>query len=167
MKLESQFTILGAFFVLSLFLSNCDNVSSPANGEGKNDLNIPMESQHYDLTDNTTDAIIEVKFINKSGGNVYYLAPSFFVTLQQMDDEEWKDQGPWYFIAAGGQRVHTLAPGDTLDTIDLDLRDVVANWDLIRSSSLYRIHFKIYEDEDLEELIPVTDRVSDPFTVIL
>ena len=93
--------------------------------------------------------------------------PPYIITLQKMTGIEWKDRGAWYAIIQGGYQVKTLAPGDTLSMIRLDLQFAASNMDLIDSSGLYRFHFKLYKKENLDELIPETDRVSDPFEVIL
>ncbi len=165
---KSKFTIIGSLLALGIFLSGCNNMTMPALGEGEFDTEIPLESNRYDLRNNTTDGVIEVKFINRSDVNLYFLAPGG-ITLQKWNGKEWKDRGRWYRVPAVVPRVHTLAPGDTLgsESFILDLRNVTSNMDIISSSGLYRIHFEIYRDEDVEELIPEADRVSDPFEVIL
>ncbi len=163
MKTGNAWTIIGLLLVSGLFLSNCENAIFPAMGEGEFDTDIPLEQHRYDLRTSAADAVIEVKFINRSDENLYIkTGPVLFAILQKLDGNRWKDRGIWYKVLMGGPVIRvTLEPGEVLSLPELDLRD----W--IQSSGYYRIHFTVYRDEDFEELIPEADRVSDPFEVIL
>lgn len=169
MKTRNAWTIIGLLFISGLFLSNCENAIFPAMGEGEYDTDIPLEQHRYDLRTSATDAVIEVKFINRSDENLYIKAgPVFSTTLQKLDGNRWKDRGIWYKVLMGGPVIRvTLEPGEVLSLPELDLRDIAINTDIIRKSGYYRIHVTVYRDEDFEELIPEADRVSDPFEVIL
>ena len=169
MKACNAWPIIGLLLVPGLFLSNFENAIFPAMGEGEYDTDIPLEQHRYDLRTSATDAVIEVKFINRSDENLYIKAgPVFSTTLQKLDGNRWKDLRAWYRVVTGGPIIRViLEPGEMLSLPELDLRDIAINTDIIRKSGYYRIHVNVYRDEDFEELIPEADRVSDPFEVIL
>ncbi|MCC5904674.1 MAG: hypothetical protein JJU13_00580 [Balneolaceae bacterium] len=163
LKTRNVLMIISLLFIPGMFLSNCEKVIFPAMGEGELDTDIPLENHRYNLRTSATDSVIEVKFINRSDENLYYKAgPMPSATVQKLEGNRWKDLGIWYRIVTGGPIIRvTLKPGEMMSLPELDLRNS------IHSSGYYRIHFSVYREADYEELIPETDRVSDPFVVIL
>ncbi len=55
--------------------------------------NIPMEIQHYDLADNTTDAVIEINLINNSKENFWFLRSSLHFSRWTVSNGRIEDYG--------------------------------------------------------------------------
>ncbi len=132
--------------------------------DGAFDTHIPLERQHFDLTDDAESGIIQPQFVNQSEIELFYQAPSLYlVRLEKWTGGEWEDRGSWYSIIPI-PRVRTLAPGDTLRAPTLNLRHVSER--VIDGPGYYRLVFAVYSDYESPELIPEVDRASDPFEVI-
>lgn len=104
---------------------------------------------------------VEVSLANTSDRVLYIASPSFDTVLDKRDGDRWVEIGAWYVIGGLGMPTR-LEPGTSRTWPELTVSESVFTLD----PGQYRIRTKVYEDEQLERLLPEEERVSAPFEIV-
>lgn len=136
---------------LGLMLSGCDLFSE---GPGELPLELRTDRTAYSRADSGT---VQIVGLNASFEVLYQVCPSFDTVLEKRQDASWRSLGPWYLTVAGGARPCKIAPGTTVDFIDLPVSSNV-----IEGPGTYRIRTKVYASKKLSHS---QRRVSNSFQI--
>lgn len=105
---------------------------------------------------------INVSLTNVSDEVLFIASPSFDTVLDQRVGDEWVEIGAWYSIGGIGPFPTRLEPRTYRTWPALTVSEPV----FMLGQGQYRIRTKVYEDENLEQLLPEEDRVSAPFEIV-
>jgi hypothetical protein len=136
--------------LLVLILTACD---SDASGIGLPELLVRTDKTVYSKA---ADGPVNTFLVNQSSTPVYVLMGDY-VYIEQASDNGWLYHGPWFFVDGFGMSF-TLAPGDTLLPLPMDL-------DYIGRAGTYRFVYQVGLDSSMRSLLPKEERVSEPFRV--
>ena len=104
---------------------------------------------------------IRVSLANTSDRVLYIASPSFDTVLDKREGDEWVEIGAWY--TTGGISIPTgLEPGTYRTWPALTVSAPV----FMLEPGEYRIRTEVYEDEQLERLLPEEELVSEPFEIV-
>ena len=104
---------------------------------------------------------INVSLANVSDQVLYITSPSFDTVLDMREEGEWLEIGAWYAIGGIGLPTR-LEPGTYRTWPALTVSEPVFPLE----PGQYRIRTKVYEDEQLDRLLPEEDLVSEPFEIV-
>lgn len=133
-----------------LILTACD---SDASGIALPELLVRTDKTVYSKA---VDGPVNTFLVNQSTTPVYVLMGDY-VYVEQASDNGWLYHGPWFFVD-GFTPSFTLAPGDTLLPFPMDL-------DYIGRAGTYRFVYQVGLDPLMRRLLPIDERVSEPFRV--
>lgn len=149
---------LGCFAVsvVLLQLFGCHGTTEPTVANGVT-VRIQTDQRRYSFS---TDQGVHVTMVNTGSQPVYTELPSFFVSLERMQDGRWQSAGVWYAIVAVAPRVVPFATGDSLPARVSMLSSV------LRHNGTYRFVYQLYEDSRLSQPLPPNLLRSNTFEVV-
>lgn len=153
-QLPAMRTVILAMLLLSLV--GCD--SGPIATTNAPSVELLTDKRTYSRS---SGPYINVSLTNASDQVLYIASPSFDTVLDQRAGDEWVEIGAWYSIGGIGAPTR-LEPRTYRTWPVLTMREPV----FILEQGQYRIRTKVYEDENLERLLPEEDRVSAPFEIV-
>jgi hypothetical protein len=144
--------ILAGLTVLSLgLLGGC---SRDATGRTDFQISVSTDKVAYSLA---SDSISVITLRNSSGAAVH-LPMGMYVFYEQRANGSWGEATAWFIVDGTGPSF-AVAPGAT--KVDrLPIRFYLGN-----RPGTYRIHYRVYRESRLRQELPLTQRVSPPFTV--
>jgi hypothetical protein len=144
--------ILVTFVVGAIgLLAGC---SGDPTGSAEYRISISTDKLEYSLA---SDSIAVITLRNAAGAAVH-LPMGMYVFYEQRENGTWSAATAW-FIADGVGPSFSLAPGTTMED-RLPLRFYLGS-----RPGTYRIQYRVFEDNRLRRELPLTHRVSQPFTV--
>ncbi len=133
--------------VIITMLTACRFNYQPANcAAGGYHVDITSDKTSYRLSPVET---VRIRAVNQSACNIFYQNPSFFATLQRLENGRWKDLWPWYDIIAIVPHTIDCAPGGSIPVMFL-----TTDWDYMQKPGTYAIHLKLYTDKKLKYALP-------------
>ena len=145
------------FALLLLPLTGCD--SNPVATANAQSAELLTDKRTYYQSNGP---YINVSLANVSDQLLYIASPSFDTVLDMREEGEWLEIGAWYVIGAIGPFPTRLEPGTYRTWPALTVSEPV----FLLEPGQYRIRTKVYEDEQLERLLPEEDLVSEPFEIV-
>jgi hypothetical protein len=132
-------------------LASC---TGDATGTDRYRVSVTTDRAQYSLA---RASIASITLHNPSDAPVY-LPMGMYVFYQQRENGSWGEATPWFIVDGTGPSF-PVAPGASM-TDRLQLRFYLGT-----RPGTYRIQYRAYADAQLRHELPLTQRVSAPFTV--
>jgi len=133
--------------------AGCDR--EPAGPAPEYDLAIETDRAWYSLA---TDRVVRISLTNRSSRDVY-LPMDSYVVYERLQWGDWREPMDWFVVDGIGRSFPVAREAVHEDDLDIQfyLRD---------RPGVYRFRYYVYSDASASTLLPLDERVSQPFTIV-